>query len=669
MALNSMKIAPKLLVLTLVTVAIGAGVSIYEAMKLRSIDKTFSAVLDNDASGTIKLAEVTGNSDSIGRVLYRLIAESDRTSMEKSVAELNQVFDETDKFVETASAFYPERKEEFNTIKADLDAVRASTQPIIKAALVDDNETALKLTASSFAPARSKFDADATKQYEWAKSELKRKNEAANVVTNTTIATSYTVLALGSLLAVLLGAFAGIVQVVKPVRRLTEAMHILASGDLTIEVPGATRGDELGAMAKAVEVFKQNGIKVANMSVQETIFQKKSSDLQSDIRTVVAAAVAGDFSQRIDREYGNPDLDRFAASVNELVSSVEIGIVETRRVITSLAEGDLTDAMKGHFQGAFGELQQNVNTTMTNLRSVIGEVSAAIDTINSGAGEMRVASGDLSKRTEQQAASLEETSSALEEITVVVRNSTERAQEATHMVDEARRSTEQSSAVVKDAVSAMERIDQASGEISQIINVIDEIAFQTNLLALNAGVEAARAGDAGKGFAVVAQEVRELAQRSAVAAKDIKTLISRSSGEVQSGVKLVTATGEALGLIQEHVVKINEHVHSIATAAREQSSGLSEVSTAVHQMDQVTQQNAAMVEESTAATNRLAEEASNLARLIARFKLDDSRPNIRMADRTNKPMSSPARALGQKLTSAFGARVATAAVSKEWEEF
>jgi methyl-accepting chemotaxis protein len=236
------------------------------------------------------------------------------------------------------------------------------------------------------------------------------------------------------------------------------------------------------------------------------------------------------------------------------------------------------------------------------------------------------------------------------------------------MVDEARKSTEQSSAVVKDAVSAMGRIEQASGEIGQIINVIDEIAFQTNLLALNAGVEAARAGEAGKGFAVVAQEVRELAQRSANAAKDIKALISRSGEEVHSGVKLVTATGQALTLIEGHVIKVNEHVHSIATAAHEQSTGLTEVSTAVNQMDQVTQQNAAMVEESTAATNRLADEAANLARLIARFRLEAGAAP-RVAGHENKPTASPARALGGRLAKAFGGRSATAAAAADWEEF
>ncbi len=430
-------------------------------------------------------------------------------------------------------------------------------------------------------------------------------------------------------------AIFGAKAIARPIGRLTHSMARLADGDLESEIPLANREDEIGEMARAVEVFKQNGIKVRDLNAQEAMLQSKSADLQSSIGVVVAAAVAGDFTRRIDKDYANPDLNRFAQSVNELVASVDKGVAETRRVVAALAEGDLTEEMRGEFQGAFHELQQNVNATMSSLKAVLGEVKFAIDTISAGTGELRTASDDLSKRTERQAASLEETSAALEEITSAVKNSTDRSHEASRMVDEARRSTEQSSSVVRDAVSAMSKIENASAEISQIINVIDEIAFQTNLLALNAGVEAARAGEAGKGFAVVAQEVRELAQRSAGAAKDIKNLIHRSGEEVQSGVKLVTATGDALMLIESHVVKINDLVHSIATTSREQSTGLAEVNTAVNQMDQMTQQNAAMVEESTAGTNRLDDEVTTLARLVSRFKLDKNTYSSARTQQTN----------------------------------
>ncbi|MBY5357683.1 HAMP domain-containing protein [Rhizobium leguminosarum] len=454
-------------------------------------------------------------------------------------------------------------------------------------------------------------------------------------------------------------AIFGSKAIARPIAQLTSSMKQLADGDLETAVPFASRTDEIGEMAGAVDVFKQNGIRIRQFNAQERALQEKNADLSSNISTVVAAAVAGDFTQRIQKAYDNPDLDRFAASVNELVASVHLGVGETQRVIAALAHGDLTNEMRGEFQGSFADLKRDVNATMGGLRTVMAEVRAAIDAINSGTGELSNASGDLSKRTEQQAAALEETAASLEQITSAVKSSTDRSAEASHMVSEARRSTDQSSAVVTDAVAAMGRIEKASGEISQIINVIDEIAFQTNLLALNAGVEAARAGEAGKGFAVVAQEVRELAQRSARAAKDIKDLITRSGTEVQSGVRLVTATGEALSLIQGQVTRINEHVQSIATAAKEQTTALSEVNTAINQMDQVTQQNAAMVEEATASTSRLAEEVVSLSRLISRFKVQaGGRPTLSLAGAVShhSPSASPARALRQTLANAMGAK-------------
>ncbi|MDW9772883.1 HAMP domain-containing protein [Sinorhizobium meliloti] len=455
----------------------------------------------------------------------------------------------------------------------------------------------------------------------------------------------------------------------RPILDLTGKMKLLAGGDLSVDVPFAGRKDEIGDMAAAVEVFKQNSLAVRELNAQEEILREKSADLQSSIATVVAAAAAGDFTRRISKDYDNDDLNRFAASVNELVNSVDTGIAETRRVIASLATGDLTQSMKGQFQGAFAELQTNVNDTLQTLQKTLREVRMTTDSINGNSTELRSAADHLSKRTEQQAAALEETSAALDEITAAVRNSTERAQEATVMVTEAKDSAAESASVVRNAIDAMGRIEQASSEIGQITNVIDEIAFQTNLLALNAGVEAARAGDAGKGFAVVAQEVRELAQRAASAAKDIKSLISKSGGEVATGVKLVQATGAALGQIETRVLKINDHIHSIATAAREQSTGLGEVSTAVNQMDQVTQRNAAMVEEANAATHKLSAEADNLANLIAYFKVErEAVRTVAPARDASRPVASPARRMMGTVARAFGN--GSAAVARDdWEEF
>ncbi|TAA60867.1 methyl-accepting chemotaxis protein [Shinella sp. JR1-6] len=458
----------------------------------------------------------------------------------------------------------------------------------------------------------------------------------------------------------------------RPIQKVTETMNRLAGGDLDTEVPYAGRKDEIGEMAAAVAIFRQNAITVRDLNAQEEILREKSADLQSSIATVVHAAAAGDFSSRISKDYQNDDLNRFARSVNELVAGVEEGIAETRRVIGALAEGDLTQTMDGSFRGAFAELQQNVNATLATLQRTMREVRASTDAINANSGELRTASDDLSKRTEQQAAALEETSAALEEITAAVKNSTERANEATSMVGEATQSAKQSGDIVRNAIGAMSRIEQASNEISQIISVIDEIAFQTNLLALNAGVEAARAGEAGKGFAVVAQEVRELAQRAASAAKDIKGLITKSGDEVSVGVKYVQETGAALSDIESRVVTINDRIHAIATAAREQATGLQEISTAINQMDQVTQHNAAMVEETSAATHKLKGEADGLADLVARFRTGDAVQRVAAVRAETRPVESPARRMMGNVARAFGGNRggATAAVAQEnWEEF
>jgi methyl-accepting chemotaxis protein len=469
-----------------------------------------------------------------------------------------------------------------------------------------------------------------------------------------------------------LGVYIGTIHLSRPIRKLTLAIKEVADGNFNANVPFAGRQDEIGEMAATIEVFKQNGLAVQQMNAQEAAMRAKSDDLQSSMSLVVAAAAAGDFSRRIEKDYQDESLNRFARNINELLSGVDGGVTETRRVIASLAEGDLTQTMSGSFQGAFAELQQNVNSTLAVLQGTMREVRQTTESITGNTNELRHASDDLSKRTEQQAAALEETSAALDEITAVVQNSTARAQEASTMVTEAKENAARSGIVVRDAVSAMGRIEQASREISQIISVIDEIAFQTNLLALNAGVEAARAGEAGKGFAVVAQEVRELAQRSATAAKDIKALITKSGGEVQSGVKLVQATGEALGEIETRVLAINDHIHSIATAAREQATGLSEVNTAVNQMDQVTQQNAAMVEETSAATHKLSGEADGLLRLISRFKVNSGNAAAAPAlvrSQPHRPVESPARRMMGNVARAFSGGGQAAAAQQDWQEF
>ena len=413
--------------------------------------------------------------------------------------------------------------------------------------------------------------------------------------------------------------------IVRPIQHLTGVMSNLAAGKLDGEIPGTGRKDEIGAMARTLDVFRANEMQMREMEAQEAALQTQSRDLQSNISAIVAAAAAGDFSRRITKSYEDEDLRRFAGGVNALVENVDRGVSEVRRVIASLSHADLTQEMAGHFEGDFAELQANVNGAMLTLRSTMTGILSTAGTITGNSRELSAAADQLAHRTEQQAASLEETAAALEEITTTVKTSTARAIEASEMVRETKDSAEKSGGIVKSAIDAMGRIEQSSQKISQIISVIDEIAFQTNLLALNAGVEAARAGEAGRGFAVVAQEVRELAQRSANAAKEIKTLINASAGEVKGGVSLVLSTGEVLTEIKDLVNRVNDHVVSIARAAQEQSAALGEINTAVNQMDQMTQQNAAMVEETTAASQVLADEAAQLQAALSQFHIGDER--------------------------------------------
>ncbi|OHB32901.1 MAG: chemotaxis protein [Phenylobacterium sp. RIFCSPHIGHO2_01_FULL_70_10] len=337
--------------------------------------------------------------------------------------------------------------------------------------------------------------------------------------------------------------------------------------------------------------------------------------------------------------------------------------------LSALAEGDLRARIDGDFPTEFAALQRDFNAAIDRLAETMGAIVAVADQIGNGAGEISHASDDLSRRTEQQAASLEETAAALDQITATVKKSADGARRARETVSTTRADAEASGKVVRDAVAAMGQIEQSSAQIGQIIGVIDEIAFQTNLLALNAGVEAARAGEAGRGFAVVASEVRALAQRSADAAKEIKALIGASSAHVAGGVKLVAETGEALERIVVQVAEINGLVVEIAASAEEQSLGLGEVNTAVNQMDQITQQNAAMVEESTAASHALAQETAELNRLMGRFRFaTDIRPRAEVPAKALRPVA-PVRALRPMSRGSAALKLAPVAQEAGWEEF
>jgi methyl-accepting chemotaxis protein len=451
------------------------------------------------------------------------------------------------------------------------------------------------------------------------------------------------------------GAVAGLVAValvwalsraiVSPILGMTNAMTQLASGNHNIDVPATDRADEVGQMAKAVAVFKDAAIEK----------QALSRDADALRETTERQRVAND-----------------AEKARE-AAEVEFAIDSLATALAKLAEGDVAYRLDKPFVGRLDRLRIDFNQSLGRLQAALQAVGENAAAINAGASEIRSAADDLGRRTEQQAASVEETAAALEEVTTTVKESARRAEDVGKRVERARNGAEKSGEVVRRAVSAMEQISKSSGEIINIISVIDDIAFQTNLLALNAGVEAARAGEAGKGFAVVAQEVRELAQRSANAAKEIKSLITTSSQQVDAGVALVGETGNALEAIVSEVQQINEHLNAIVVSTREQSTGLQEINSSVNNMDQNTQQNAAMVEEQNAASHKLAQEAQALDALLRQFNfggapLQQSRPMVATAEA--RPVASPAQSLRSTVARAFSGKTATAAaVKEEWSEF
>jgi len=466
--------------------------------------------------------------------------------------------------------------------------------------------------------------------------------------------------------------YVGTAKLSRPIGSLTRSMRELANGDLNAEVRYLDSKDEIGEMARTLQVFRDNARMVAALSDEEKIRARSVADragrmeaFQSEFDGAVAAALGGDFSKRLHVDPSEPDLARIAGNVNGLLDNIEGGLGEASSVLSALARTDLTERMKGTHRGAFLDLQTSINTVADTLREVVTRLRQTSRAVKSATGEILAGANDLSERTTKQAATIEETSAAMEQLAATVSQNADRARNASTTAQVVTRSAEEGGEVMSQASAAMDKITASSSKISSIIGLIDDIAFQTNLLALNASVEAARAGDAGKGFAVVAVEVRRLAQSAATASADVKSLLDASAGEVGAGTRLVAEAAGKLSSVLEAVRENSALLDSIARESREQASAIEEVNVAVRQMDEMTQHNAALVEQTNAAIEQTEAQANELDRIVGVFHTADENE----LDRAMVQAEPKGTGIKAKSAKATYLTSGNAALSNDWSEF
>ncbi|MGY5778532.1 HAMP domain-containing methyl-accepting chemotaxis protein [Rhizobium sp. LEGMi135b] len=629
------------------------GLTFYSIRQVETIDRNLGII--NDVNSVKQRYAINYRGSVHDRAIairdVTLVSSADeRQTIVKLIETLASTYSDNEKKMASMVASPDGATAEERAILDEIAAVQAKTNPLVTEIIAlqekGDAEAARKILLEQ---ARPNFVA-------WLKAINKfiDYQEALNKSIGTEVrnaAGGFNSLALTSLaiaiaLAVLVAAFTAR-SIVGPLAKLQASLKSMAEGNMEGDRKLETRGDEIGMLARAVAALR------------DAISAKAERDADAEAKRAI--------QERNRLEAEATEREALAEQTNAAVSQLADGL-------QGLASGDLTRQITKPFIPSLDQLRVDFNQAVERLQAAMQKVAENAGAIASGAQEIRSASDDLAKRTEQQAASVEQTAAALEEITITVSGSSTRAHEAGQLVRKTKENAEHSGRVVRSAVEAMGKIEASATEIANIIGVIDEIAFQTNLLALNAGVEAARAGEAGKGFAVVAQEVRELAQRSAQAAKEIKSLINTSNDHVKSGVSLVGETGKALEEIVVQVQQVDGNVNAIVEASREQATGLKEINTSVNTMDQGTQQNAAMVEQATAAAHSLASEAEALFQLLSQFRIGSHATGrsgrslaIASTDAVSKTTASPARQLTERLANAFHGNAAV--TGGDWQEF
>ncbi len=651
MKISNIPIVGKFLIILFFFALLSIGSTIFSAAKMQSISDGFADVFNHQGMVAVQLARANRSLVAMRAAVSGLQIANTEELDAAAELELKEARSRFVAFTDEARANDTSDRYKIGEMaKVFLDAIDSACAKSIKMGASSTSTDAVMASQAEFlkncSPQFKPLIDQARNVVDQAVADGKALQLDLGSATKTTVQITYGLVLGGLVLVLAIAWFALKAWISTPISRLTNTMLRLADGDLSIRIEDADRHDEIGRMTQAVLVFKDNGNKL-KASEENAGADRKRAD--------------------VERSQSQAAQIETARQQQHVVETIAKGLAQ-------LSDGSLIFRIDEAFTTDYEKLRFDFNGAMSKLQETMQVVSGNTAAIKSGSNEISSAADDLSRRTEQQAASLEETAAALDEITNTVRKTAQGSKHARDVVGAAKMDAEHSSRVVLQAVEAMNGIENSSSQIGQIIGVIDEIAFQTNLLALNAGVEAARAGDAGRGFAVVASEVRALAQRSADAAKEIKTLISASTAQVEQGVALVAETGKALERIVLQIAEINAIVADIAASAHEQATGLDQVNTAVNQMDQVTQQNAAMVEESTAASHALAKETEELSKLMGRFQLGHLQPSsvvsrmVRQTPTTTKPLAQ-GKAVRALRTVGAGQAVRKPEPDSNWQEF
>ncbi|MBP7670320.1 MAG: methyl-accepting chemotaxis protein [Ferrovibrio sp.] len=540
----------------------------------------------------------------------------------------------------------------YQSYSRELATTLAKAREVIGKLSPAEAQAALVAEAVSSVVFADRFEEPLRRFIAYSDDKADRLGDEAHALALTTHSTLLITLAVSVLASLVIGFLVGRAGIAGPIGRAVQNLRDLAQGRVDVDIYGKDRRDEIGDVAAAMQVFKDNIIEKqradaalaaerAEADRQRAEREAREAKAAAEIADLCSRVVAGDLDSKLETNDKDGFLLRLSQQLNELSATLGTMMRELDGVMGGLARGDLSNSIAGNYQGVFGRLKDSTNTTGDTLRQLARRLNETAHQVQNASAEISTGSQDLAQRTESQAASLEETAASMQEITTTVKQNADNAQAANQLSQTARNTAEQGGRVVASTVEAMSAIEQSAGKISDIVGLIDEIAFQTNLLALNASVEAARAGEAGKGFAVVAQEVRALAQRSANASREIKALISQSNAQVKNGVGLASQAGSQLGEIVAAIKKVSDIVAEIAAASAEQATGLDQVNTAVGNMDEMTQRNSALVEETSAAAQALAGQARELADAVAFFKLGGSdAPRLTAAPVAAKPVAA-----------------------------